>query len=125
MRTSQATMTQIGTRLPCQAMYTRLFHNMNLETCQWVEHQEWWHRTTFKAPADREDDGARYLLTFGGLDTLATDAYAYFVRLTVPIDRTGFSDNYFDLFPSQERVIMVWNETGWRLDDNDIAVSCL
>jgi beta-mannosidase len=48
------------------------FYNMNVETCQWVEHQEWWYRTTFEAPSGKDDAEARYLLTFDGLDTLAT-----------------------------------------------------
>ncbi|MBC8248264.1 MAG: hypothetical protein H8E90_01175, partial [Anaerolineales bacterium] len=55
----------------------------------------------------------------------ATDVYAYFVKLVVPIEGTKFSDNYFDLFPGQERVIEVWNEAGRRLEENDIAVDCL
>jgi len=56
---------------------------------------------------------------------VATDVYAYFVKLVVPIEGTKFSDNYFDLFPGQERVIEVWNEADRRLEENDIAVSCL
>jgi len=56
---------------------------------------------------------------------VATDVYAYFVKLVVPIEGTKFSDNYFDLFPGQERVIEVWNEAGRRLEENDIAVGCL
>ena len=56
---------------------------------------------------------------------VVTDTYAYFVKLAVPIESTRFSDNYFDLFPGQERVIEVWNEAGGRLEENDIAVSCL
>jgi beta-mannosidase len=57
--------------------------------------------------------------------TVATDVYAYFVKLIVPIDGTRFSDNYFDLFAGQERVIEVWNEAGRPLDEDAIAVSCL
>jgi hypothetical protein len=57
--------------------------------------------------------------------TVATDVYAYFVRLVVPIEGTRYSDNAFDLLPGQERVIEVWNEAGRRLEENDIAVSCL
>jgi hypothetical protein len=56
---------------------------------------------------------------------VVTDTYAYFVKLTVPIESTWFSDNYFDLFPGQERGIEVWNEAGRRLEENDIAVGCL
>jgi len=56
---------------------------------------------------------------------VATDVYAYFVKLVVPIEGTRFSDNYFDLFPGQERVIEVWNKADRRLAQNDIAVSCL
>jgi hypothetical protein len=56
---------------------------------------------------------------------VVTDTYAYFVKLTVPIESTRFSDNYFDLFPGQERGIEVWNEAGRRLEENDIAVGCL
>ena len=56
---------------------------------------------------------------------VATDTYAYFVKLVVPVEGTKFSDNYFDLFPGQERVIEVWNEAGRRLEENDIAVGCL
>jgi beta-mannosidase len=57
--------------------------------------------------------------------TVATDVYAYFVKLVAPVDGTRFSDNYLDLFPGQERVIEVWNEAVRRLDESDIAVSCL
>jgi beta-mannosidase len=56
---------------------------------------------------------------------VATDTYAYFVKLVVPIEGTKFSDNYFDLFPGQERSIEIWNETDRRLEENDVAVSCL
>jgi beta-mannosidase len=56
---------------------------------------------------------------------IATDVYAYFVKLVVPIEGTRFSDNYFDLFPEQERVIEVWNEAGRRLEEKDITVTCL
>jgi beta-mannosidase len=56
---------------------------------------------------------------------VATDTYAYFVKLVVPIEGTKFSDNYFDLFPGQERVIEVWNEAGQRLEENYIEVNCL
>ena len=56
---------------------------------------------------------------------VATDVYAYFVKLVVPIEGTKFSDNYFDLFPGQERVIEVWNEVGRWLEKSDIAVGCL
>ncbi|MCK4450973.1 MAG: glycoside hydrolase family 2 protein, partial [Anaerolineae bacterium] len=56
---------------------------------------------------------------------VATDTYAYFVNLVVPIEGTKFSDNYFDLFPGQERVIEVWSEADRRLEENDIAVGCL
>ena len=48
------------------------FYNMNVETCQWVERQEWWYRTAFEVPSGTDDAQARYLLTFDGLDTLAT-----------------------------------------------------
>jgi beta-mannosidase len=56
---------------------------------------------------------------------VVTDTYAYFVKLVVPVEGTRFSDNYFDLFPGQQRVIEVWNEAGRRLEENDIAVSYL
>jgi len=56
---------------------------------------------------------------------VTTDVYAYFVKLVVPIEGTKFSDNYFDLFPGQERVIEVWNEAGRRLEESDIAVGYL
>jgi hypothetical protein len=75
------------------------FYNMNVETCQWVEINE-------------RDDGTYEV-------RVITDTYAYFVKLTVPIESTKFSDNYFDLFPGQERVIEVWNEAGRRLEEND------
>jgi beta-mannosidase len=56
---------------------------------------------------------------------VAADSYAYFVKLVVPAEGTRFSDNYFDLFPGQERTIQVWNDADRRLEENDIAVSCL
>ena len=50
--------------------------------------------------------------------------YAYFVHLEVPDEFTGFSDNYFDLEPGEERTIIVTNnaralsaenvKVGWR-----------
>ena len=43
----------------------------------------------------------------------------------MPIEGTKFSDNYFDLFPGQERVIEVCNEAGRWLEESDIAVGCL
>jgi len=55
---------------------------------------------------------------------VATDTYAYFVRLVVPLEGTRFSDNYFDLSPGEERVIEVRNGADRRLEENDIAVSC-
>ena len=56
---------------------------------------------------------------------VASDVYAYFVKLTVPVEGTRFSDNHFDLFPGQERVIRVWNVQGRRLALDDVAVSSL
>ncbi len=56
---------------------------------------------------------------------VTTDVYAYFVKLVVPIEGTKFSDNYFDLFPGGERVIEVWNEDDWRLEESDMAVGYL
>jgi beta-mannosidase len=55
---------------------------------------------------------------------ITTDTYAYFVKLVVPIEGTRFGDNYFDLFPGQERVIAIWNEVQ-HLEESDIVVSCL
>jgi beta-mannosidase len=55
---------------------------------------------------------------------LRTPVYAYFVHLEVPDESTGFSDNYFDLEPGEERTIIVTNnaralsaenvKVGWR-----------
>ncbi len=56
---------------------------------------------------------------------LSSDVYAYFVKLVAPIEGTRFSDNYFDLFPGEERVITVWNAANRPLAPADIAVSCL
>ena len=56
---------------------------------------------------------------------VTTDAYAYFVKLTVPVEGSRFSDNYFDLFPGQEKVVRVWNALGLQLVPDDIAVSSL
>jgi len=56
---------------------------------------------------------------------VASDIYAYFVKLTVPMDGTRFSDNYFDLFPGQEKVIRVWNSLGQRLSPDEVMVSSL
>jgi beta-mannosidase len=69
--------------------------------------------------AINEKDNGKYQVR------VATDTYAYFVKLVVPVEGTRFSDNYFDLLPGQERVVEVWNEAGRRLEENDIAVSCL
>ncbi|HIQ05795.1 MAG TPA: glycoside hydrolase family 2 protein [Anaerolineae bacterium] len=51
------------------------FYHMNVEKCQWVEHREWWYRTTFSLPAGEAalaEAGERWLLQFDGLDTFAT-----------------------------------------------------
>jgi beta-mannosidase len=55
---------------------------------------------------------------------LRAPVYAYFVHLEVPDEATGFSDNYFDLEPGEERTIIVTNnaralsaenvKVGWR-----------
>jgi beta-mannosidase len=55
---------------------------------------------------------------------LKAPVYAYFVHLEVPDEATGFSDNYFDLEPGEERTIIVTNnvralsaenvKVGWR-----------
>jgi len=37
------------------------------------------------------------------------DAYAFFVHLTVPVEGTRFSDNFFDLEPRERRVVTVTN----------------
>ncbi len=66
------------------------------------------------------------IATDGSIEVrVASDVYAYFVKLTVPVEGTRFSDNYFDLFPGQEKVIRVWNAQGQRLAPDDIAVSSL
>jgi beta-mannosidase len=56
---------------------------------------------------------------------VAAGVYAYFVKLTAPVEGSRFSDNYFDLFPGQEKVVRVWNALGQRLAPDDIAVSSL
>ncbi len=42
---------------------------------------------------------------------LKADSYAFFVHLIVPDEHTQFTDNYFDLLPSEERTISVSNTT--------------
>ncbi len=62
----------------------------------------------------------------GGVEVrVASDVYAYFVKLTVAVESIRFSDNYFDLFPGQEKVVRVWNKWKQRLTPDDIAVSSL
>jgi hypothetical protein len=39
----------------------------------------------------------------------ASDAYAYFVHLTVPHAATRFSDNYVDLEPGERRFVTIAN----------------
>jgi beta-mannosidase len=41
--------------------------------------------------------------------TASSEAYAFFVHLTIPVEGTRFSDNYFDLVPGERRVITVTN----------------
>jgi len=43
----------------------------------------------------------------------------------VPVEGTRFSDNYFDLFPGQEKAIRVWNTLGQRLALDDVVVASL
>ena len=62
----------------------------------------------------------------GGVEVrVASDIYAYFVKLTVPIEGTRFSDNYFDLFAGQVKVVQVWNARGQRLLPDDVVVAWL
>jgi len=62
----------------------------------------------------------------GGVKVRVTsDRYAYFVKLTVPVDGTRFSDNYFDLTPGQVKGVRVWNALGQRLTPDDVTVSAL
>jgi beta-mannosidase len=76
-----------------------------------------------RPPADLRVEKAA---TDDGIDVRVTsDLYAYFVKLTVPTEGTRFSDNYFDLFPEQVKVVQVWNARGQRLAPDDIAVSSL
>lgn len=56
---------------------------------------------------------------------VSSDVYAYFVKLIVPIEGTRFSDNYFDIFPGEERMVQVWNAAGRSLSPAEIEVSCL
>jgi len=72
------------------------FYNMNVKTCQWVEDQEWWYRTTFEAPPARNDVGIRYLLTFDGLDSLTT---VYLNGIEVGSHRNMFIPAVFDVTP--------------------------
>ncbi|GAB4561620.1 MAG: glycoside hydrolase family 2 TIM barrel-domain containing protein [Anaerolineae bacterium] len=55
---------------------------------------------------------------------VSTDVYAFFVKLVVPIEGTRFSDNYFDIFPGEERTVRVWNEKGLAISPKDVEVSC-
>jgi beta-mannosidase len=54
---------------------------------------------------------------------VSSDVYAYFVKLVLPIEGTRCSDNYFDLFPGEERVIEVWNVAGRSLSPGEIEVN--
>jgi len=56
---------------------------------------------------------------------IRSDVYAYFVKLVVPIEGTRFSDNYFDIFPGEERVVEIWNAAGRAISPKDVEVSCL
>jgi len=56
---------------------------------------------------------------------VSSDVYAYFVKLIVPIEGTRFSDNYFDIFPGEERVVQVWNIAGRTISPAEVEVSCL
>ncbi len=83
-----------------------------------------------KAATLRQAQGRLLRLRSGQADDgvevrVGSDVYAYFVKLTVPTEGTRFSDNYFDLFPGQEKAIRVWNTLGQRLTVDDVAVSSL
>jgi len=56
---------------------------------------------------------------------IGSDVFAYFVKLIVPIEGTRFSDNYFDIFPGEERLIEIWNAAGRPISPADIEVSSL
>ena len=56
---------------------------------------------------------------------IATDVYAYFVKLEVPVEGTRFSDNYFDLFPGDVKTVRVWNVAGHAVTADDITVTSL
>lgn len=63
----------------------------------------------------RTDDGAEVCVS--------SDVYAYFVKLTAPIEGARFSDNYFDLFPGQVKVIRVWSTSAQRVTPDDVTLS--
>ena len=54
---------------------------------------------------------------------LRTDVYAYFVHAVVPIDGTRYDDNYFDIWPGEERTLQVRSAEGREITADDIQVS--
>ncbi len=53
---------------------------------------------------------------------LRTDVYAYFVHAVVPIQGTRYDDNYFDIWPGEERAIQIRSVEGREITADDIQV---
>jgi len=53
---------------------------------------------------------------------LRSDVYAYFVHVIVPIEGTRYDDNYFDIWPNEERTIRIRNVEGREITPDDIQV---
>jgi len=64
------------------------FADQNETVCAWVEHREWWWRTTFDAA--KAGEGERLRLEFEGLDT--------FAAIWLNGERIGTTDNMFRAF---------------------------
>jgi beta-mannosidase len=56
---------------------------------------------------------------------VATDVYAYFVKIEVPVEGTRVGDNYFDMLPREARHIQLSNVTGREITPDDVVVSSL
>ncbi len=73
----------------------------------------------------RERPDVRITWERAGNDLLAhvgTDRYAYFVWLLAPVERTHYSDNWFDLLPGAERVIRISPPAGQTITPEMVRV---
>jgi beta-mannosidase len=73
-----------------------IFYNMNIETCRWIEQQEWWYRNVFSIE-EPPKHGEKWILRFDGLDTYCS---IYLDGVLLSQCKNMFMDYEFDVTDS-------------------------